>query len=198
MWLDGQRDGRVLTGLTYLRNGHTADLIDRHEGHIRVAGVGGCYGPSDYLRRSDSLPGSAKRHYTWDEIERLANTGEVDIVLTHDAPAGVRFPWNRRGEPYISQAEGLDVLLARLRPRVCFFGHHHTRIDAEVAGVRCIGLNRVAMPGNLIAIDIEPGQRHWSVIGEYGPSARCRVVDRGRLANEHKEANTQGLPATVS
>ncbi len=166
-WLEDRRDDDVLPGLTYLRNGYTVDLIDPRAGRIRVAGVGGCYGPSDYVRRSDRLQGYRKRHYTSDEVDRLAKADDVDIVLTHDAPAGVRFARNRRGEAYVSEAEGLDVLLARLRPRVCFFGHHHARVDAEVAGVRCIGLNRIAMPGSLVAIDLEPGRREWSVIGEY-------------------------------
>jgi hypothetical protein len=89
------------------------------------------------------------------------------IVLTHDAPAGVRFEQHRQGSDYFSEAAGLDVLLAKVRPRVCFFGHHHTRVDAEVSGVRCIGLNKVAMPGNLVAIDMEPGKRDWSLRGEF-------------------------------
>jgi Icc-related predicted phosphoesterase len=167
VWLDAQLDAEVLPDLTYLRNGRTIDIHDQNEGSIRVGGVGGCYGPSDYLRRSDRLQGYAKRHYTSDEIERLADVGGVDIVLTHDAPAGVRFDRHRQGAGYISEAAGLDVLLARVQPRVCFFGHHHTRVDAEVSGVRCIGLNKVAMPGNLVAIDMEPGKRHWSLLGEY-------------------------------
>jgi predicted phosphodiesterase len=171
VWLDARRDAQVLQGLTYLRNGHTIDLVDPRAGHIRVAGVGGCFGPSDYPRRSDRLQGYAKRHYTADEIERLADAKDVDIVLTHDAPAGVRFRRHRRGEDFISEAQGLDVLLARLQPRVCFFGHHHTRVDAEVSGVRCVGLNKVARPGNLVAIDMEPGQRDWSLIGEYIPGS---------------------------
>jgi hypothetical protein len=52
----------------------------------------------------------------------------------------VRFQRQWRRDTYVSQAAGLDVLLARARPRVCFFGHHHARIDApsEVSGVRCI------------------------------------------------------------
>ena len=57
----------------------------------------------------------------------------------------------------------------RLRPRVCFFGHHHTRVDAEVSGVRCIGLNKVAMPGNLVAIDMGPGKPDFALLGEYAP-----------------------------
>ncbi len=169
VWLDARPDLEVLPGLNYVRNGCTVDIRDEGAGVTRVGGVGGCYGPSDYQRRSDNLQGYAKRHYTFDEVERLANSDDVDILLTHDAPAGVRFERHRRSKGYISEAAGLDVLLARVQPRVCFFGHHHTRIDAEIAGVRCIGLNKVGMPGNLVAIDIEtePGRRDWSLLGEY-------------------------------
>jgi predicted phosphodiesterase len=167
VWLDACQDAEVLPDLTYLRNGCTLDIQGQDAAPIRVGGVGGCYGPSDYPRRSDRLQGYAKRHYTSDEIERLADAGSVDIVLTHDAPAGVRFERHRRGAGYVSEAVGLDVLLTRVKPRVCFFGHHHTRVDAEVSGVRCIGLNKIAMPGNLVAIDMEPGKRAWSLLGEF-------------------------------
>jgi hypothetical protein len=67
----------------------------------------------------------------------------------------------------VSEASGLDLLVAGTRPKVCFFGHHHRRIDAEVAGVRCIGLNKVRMPGNLVAIDFNPRGREWSILGEW-------------------------------
>lgn len=86
----------------------------------------------------------------------------------HDAPAGICFQRHRRGTGYVSQAVGLDVVLARARPCVCFFGHHHTRVDAEASGVRCFGLNKVACPGNLVAIEFKPKGREWSSLGEYG------------------------------
>jgi len=111
--------------------------------------------------------GYARRHYTHDEVERLAASQGVDIVLTHDAPAGVCFQHHRRGAGYVSQAAGLDVVLARARPRICFFGHHHARVDAEVSGVSCIGLNKIGCPGNLVAIEFVPKGREWSVLGEY-------------------------------
>ncbi len=41
------------------------------------------------------------------------------------------------------------------------------RVDGEVAGVRCIGLNKVRMPGNLVAIDFSPRGREWSILGEW-------------------------------
>jgi hypothetical protein len=56
---------------------------------------------------------------------------------------------------YVSLAEGLDEALARIRPKLCFFGHHHARIDTTVAGVRCLGLNAVGYPGSLAAFEID-------------------------------------------
>ena len=55
------------------------------------------------------------------------------------------------------------------RPRVCFFGHHHTRVDAEVAGVQCVGLNKGHYPGCLVAFEMKPGERGRRVLGEWPP-----------------------------
>jgi len=168
VWLDAQPDTQVLPGLFYLRNGARRDLTDG-EGRILVGGLGGCFGPSDFNRPSKQLQRYAKRHYTRDEIDALIAGGPVDILLVHDAPAGVRFERHRRGAGYISEAAGLDDLLRGTRPRVCFFGHHHSRFDATVDGVPCVGLNKVRMPGNLVAVNIEDGGQGWSIVGEWPP-----------------------------
>ncbi len=164
IWLDGRSDPELLPGLFYLANGGTFELGPRS---IQVGGIGGCFGPSDFDRQSKRLQGYARRHYTRDEIDTLVNKGRVDVLLVHDAPAGVRFTTHRRGVGYVSQAAGLDVLVDRVRPRVCFFGHHHTRLDTEVAGVRCLGLNKVGMPSNLVAVALDDPGPGWSVIGEW-------------------------------
>ncbi len=170
VWLDDQDDPEVLPGLFYLRNGLTFEL---GPGSIRVGGLGGCFGPADFDRQSKHLQGYAHRHYTRDEIDALAGAqGRIDVLLVHDAPAGVQFATHRRGKGYVSEAAGLDTLLDRVRPRVCFFGHHHTRLDAEVAGVRCLGLNKVRMPGNLVAVDLDDHGPGWNVIGEWPQRAQ--------------------------
>src|ERR1017187_8566072 len=155
-WLDAQSNPegsatQVLPGLFYLQNGKTMDIGE--PGNFgRIGGVGGCFAPSDFDQSSKK--GYAKRHYTSDEIATLCKASAIDILLVHDAPAGVKLDQHR-----VSEAAGLARLVAGPRPRVCFFGHHHTRIDAEVAGVRCIGLNKVRMPGNLVAIDFDSRER---------------------------------------
>lgn len=157
-WLAARGGPEILPGLWHLRNGSTFRLAPSF---LTVGGVGGCYGPSDYGRPSKRLQGYAKRHYARDEIETLAARGHVDVLLLHDAPLGVRFP------THDSVAVGLDELLAAVSPRVCFFGHHHARVDAEVAGVRCIGLNIVGRSGNLFAVELEEGGSGWSELGEW-------------------------------
>jgi hypothetical protein len=67
----------------------------------------------------------------------------------------------------VSQAAGLAEAVDRTRPRVCFFGHHHARVDVDVAGVPCMGLNLVGRPGNLVAVELESPGRNWSVLGEW-------------------------------
>ena len=168
VWLDAQPTSEVLPGLHYLRNG-TAREIASGEEVLRVGGIGGCHGPSNFDRPSRSLQGYQKRHYTRDEIAALGAHADLDIVLTHDAPAGVVFERHRRGAGFVSEATGLDELLARTRPRICFFGHHHTRLDAEVAGVRCLGLNKGPHLGSLVAIEMRAGEREWRLLGEWPP-----------------------------
>ncbi len=122
-WLSEQLEaGRreILPGLTYLPSGEVMDIGDSRD-RIRVGGIGGCFGPSNYERRSHDLQGWAKRHFTYDECERLSSHSGVEVLLLHDAPAGVR----------------------------------------------CIGLNKVAMPGNLVAIDIPAREREYEILAEW-------------------------------
>lgn len=94
-----------------------------------------------------------------------------DQKVVYETAAGVEFAWRRTDgtvrRRFKSEAEGLAQAVARSRPRVCFFGHHHTRLDAEIAGVRCVGLNKVAMPGNLVAIDISAREHGYEILAEW-------------------------------
>jgi hypothetical protein len=60
----------VPPGLIHLRNGCKIDLDGARREKVCVDGFGGCYGPSNYARRSSPVQGYAKRHYTHDEVDR--------------------------------------------------------------------------------------------------------------------------------
>jgi hypothetical protein len=96
-WLEALRDAEALPGLVYLPNGHVHELDDEQgRERIRIGGIGGCFGPSNYERPSARLRGYARRHFTHDEVDRLAGHGVLDVLLLHDAPAGVEFVRRRR------------------------------------------------------------------------------------------------------
>lgn len=147
-WLDAQRSDEILPNLHYLRNGR-ALVLGAGADAVRIGGIGGCYAPSDYPRKARQLQGADKAHYTLDEITALG--GHLDVLLLHDAPAGVRF-----AAGHTSAAAGLRELVERVHPSVCFFGHHHERIAVTIAGVPCRGLNLIGHPGNLVAFDCTP------------------------------------------
>jgi hypothetical protein len=172
-WLAQRRkagDLEVLPGLAYLPSGEVVE-VGADEVRCRVGGIGGCHGPSAYARRARDLQSRAQRHFTHDEVERLAGRGRLDVLLLHDAPAGVEFTWRRPDgsvrRRYVSVANGLAHVVAATRPIVCFFGHHHTRLDAIVAGVPCIGLNKVRCPGNLVALHVDLKKRRYELLGEW-------------------------------
>lgn len=163
-FLGGLRGDEVLPGLRYLRSGEATLLA----GGVRVAGIGGCYGASDYELPTKRLLGGARRHYTREQVECVGTHGRIDVLLLHDAPSGTRLARRLPSgalHPYVSQAAGLGDAVARTRPKACFFGHHHQRIDTEVSGVRCIGLNAVGRAGNLVAFTLADGEceivAHW-------------------------------------
>jgi uncharacterized protein len=166
MWLHRQRRSELLPGLHYLPNAEVQEIGAVGE-VLRVGGIGGCFGASDYDRPAPSPRGYVGRHYTHDDVRALSAHGDLDIVLAHEAPAGVRFEHHSRGDGFVSEAAGLDELLAATQPRVCLFGHHHARISSEVAGVPCVGLNKVGRPGNLVAIEMRAGERAWRTLGEW-------------------------------
>ena len=157
---------QVLPNLTYLPNGEVVEL----DGGIRVGGIGGCFGSSNYERKSDELKGYAKRHFTRDEIEKLSGSGKLDILLLHDAPRGFEFVKHFRDNQerrYQSTALGLAEVVSQTMPRICFFGHHHVRTTAEVNGIKCFGLNNVGYPGNLISIEMKSSVEGYIKLGEW-------------------------------
>jgi predicted phosphodiesterase len=109
------------------------------------------------------VDGATRRHEgagdfpTWFAERRAAPRPTVFIKGNHED-----FVW-------LDAQPSSDELLARTRPRVCFFGHHHTRVDAEIAGVPCVGLNKGHYPGCLVAFEMKPGERAWRVLGEWPP-----------------------------
>jgi Icc-related predicted phosphoesterase len=97
------------------------------------------------------------------DIERcLAHPcGSIDIVISHDCPAGIGVP-NESGFEHYGPTGfvGAERILEHLRPRLWVFGHHHRWFDRTIEGTRCFGLPQswlgcavLKADGELLAID---------------------------------------------
>ena len=197
-WLDERLSDEILPGLHYLRNGRTIDLGEGRDA-VRVGGIGGCYAPSDYPRRSKQLRGAEKAHYTQGEIEALSKCAGIDILLLHDAPAGVQF-----AAGHTSETAGLHELIEHVHPFACFFGYHHERVVVKHPSVFvCMGLNLIGHAGisSRSSLRDAPNSRGWGS-GDHDRkgietfddqlTAKCESCRRRRSRFMHRRCGEHG------
>lgn len=136
---------------------------------LRIAGLTGNYSPRAYESGRRSVDYSnpavlanerAKKQSTYFvqvEVEALAKSGHVDILLLHDWPEGLpelAEPGTTDGTPRrgVGNPHGL-WLLEQLKPRWLFCGHMHQYFRGEIrwsatAVTRFACLERATSPGN--------------------------------------------------
>lgn len=99
----------------------------------RVAGLSGVY--------SDHFFGEADRplkYYGAEDVEKMKAIQGVDILLTHEAPAGIGLEKEGRD---IGRQEIADIIVA-MQPRLAVFGHHHIYHEGQIGATRVIGLEQ--------------------------------------------------------
>lgn len=142
-WTAGEPQPR---NLHYIPNGTAIQV-----GPLRVAGLGGTFAPTWFDTPASHLPHTPRddkrRHFVRQEAEACKALGDVDILMTHEAPRpfilvdedrpGVRPRRREAGKPAINE------VLSALRPRLHLYGHHHRFIEAMREGVRSVCVDRV-------------------------------------------------------
>jgi Icc-related predicted phosphoesterase len=137
----------------HIDNGSSVEIFHQGEPIVEVAGLGGTFAPTWYDTPAADLPhpkkGSAKateladkrRHFVREEVEACKRLGGIDVLLTHEAAKPFRaFPGGRGPDAGKSQ---INEILAVMKPRLHFFGHHHRFSDEVREGVRSVGLDLV-------------------------------------------------------
>ncbi|MFC4549966.1 MULTISPECIES: metallophosphoesterase family protein [Halorussus] len=125
-----------------LRRGETAGTANVHllastvaevEG-LRVAGLSGNYAPTQYEKSREELSGDRRRHFVKDDVERLKEQEDVDVLLTHEAPTGLIY------YGYDAGCERIDELLEALQPALCLVGHHERHAKSTFGETRVVSL----------------------------------------------------------
>jgi Icc-related predicted phosphoesterase len=136
-----------IPNLHYMPNG-----ILQQVDSLRVAGVGGTFAPTWFATPASALPVKGKddkrRHFVADEIEACKALGQVDVLLTHEAPKSfwVELPSSqaptKRWRRDVGKA-AITELADALRPRLHLFGHHHVQASFERNGIPTVCVDRV-------------------------------------------------------
>ncbi len=129
--VDALRAGEAVSGV---RNAHLLASTATEVAGLRVAGLSGNYAPTQYDRPREDLAGDRRRHFVREDVERLAALGDVDVLLTHEAPTGLLY------YGYDPGCEHVTDLLDATDPDLCLVGHHHRHREAEIRGCRVVSL----------------------------------------------------------
>ncbi|MFB6165298.1 MAG: metallophosphoesterase [Haloarculaceae archaeon] len=129
--IDALRAGERLDGT---RNAHLlAGAVAEVEG-LAVTGLSGNHAPTRYDLDRDELVGDRRRHFTHEDVERVAAGEDVDVLVVHEAPHGLL------SYGYDPGCEHVDDLLETLEPALCLVGHHHKHRESTFGDTRVVSL----------------------------------------------------------
>ena len=117
-----------------VRNAHLLAGAAADVDGLRVAGLSGNYAPTKYDLSRSELSGDRRRHFTHEDVERVAALDDVDVLMTHEAPTGLL------SYGYDPGCEHVDELLGATEPELCLVGHHERHREAEIHGTRVVSL----------------------------------------------------------
>lgn len=101
---------------------------------LRIAGLSGNFAPTRYDKPRLELVGERRRHFTHEDVDRLAELEDVAVLMTHEAPTGLL------SYSYDPGCKHVDDLIATVDPELCLVGHHHTHHETTVGDTRVVSV----------------------------------------------------------
>ena len=131
--IDALRRGETPAETTVTNAHLLASTVAEVEG-LRIAGLSGNYAPTKYDEDREDLSDDRRRHFVRDDVERLKEADDVDVLLTHEAPHGLIY------YGYDAGCERIDELLDALEPDLCLVGHHERHAETTYGDTRVVSL----------------------------------------------------------
>jgi predicted phosphodiesterase len=184
-----KRSGRFLRPLYFIEGNHEDfkafdSLLVRYNGtfftHLPRASVKTigdyrmlCLGGSAYMDAFNTQPGSEIKDHHIDSCLALPGD-EVDIIISHDCPAGIGMP-NTPGLEYFGETgfPRSRELLEHFKPRLWLFGHHHKWFCSQDGTTTFQGL-----PGSWKGYCLLDDNYQITPVENSVPWPRTRLVDR--------------------
>lgn len=158
---DGVR--RITENVWHLPRGFTWEWFG-----VRFMALGGAHS----VNRRDLVPGVSwwkRERLTWDDAYHAVKQGKIDVLLSHDCPAGVSIPDLKTSSALFPPEEIvaaethralLRAIVDEIQPSQIFHGHYHQRYsstlltDWGVLNVDGLGSNETPIHENAIVYDL--------------------------------------------
>jgi Icc-related predicted phosphoesterase len=129
--IDALRHGRIRSSAVSnarLLDSRTVDLAG-----LTIGGLSGNYAPTQYDKPRSALRGDRRRHFVREDVEALKRVGDLDVLLTHEAPHGTAVQ-----EEYSVGCRPIDELIEVLDPDLALIGHHHQHTVTTIDGTTVV------------------------------------------------------------
>lgn len=129
--IDALRHGRIRS--QKVKNARLLDsrVVELHG--RKIGGLSGNYAPTQFDKPRSALRGERRRHFVRADVEKLKRVGDLDVLLTHEAPHGTAV-----AEAYPVGCQPIDDLLEALEPELCLVGHHHQHTETTFGETRVV------------------------------------------------------------
>lgn len=184
-----KRQGRFLRPLYFIEGNHEDfrefdSLLARYNGtfftHLPRASVQAvgpyrmlCLGGASYMDAFNTQPGAVIKDHQIESCLALP-ADQVDIIISHDCPAGIGVP-NTPGLEYFGETgfPRSRELLEHFKPRLWLFGHHHKWFSTQDETTTFQGL-----PGSWKGYCLLDDNYQITTVENSVPWPRTRLVDR--------------------
>jgi len=120
------------TNLCHIKNAEIIKLVKDKE-IMNVSGINGNYSEKRYELRIKER----ERHFNKQEVDKCKKLRNIDIFLSHEAPASIGFMKKGKDIGVKPVKEILDII----KPKFFIFGHHHIFFEKLVNLTKILGLN---------------------------------------------------------
>lgn len=102
---------------------------------VRIGGLTGNDAPTQFQNDRDDLTGDRRRHFTYEDVEKMRTHDSVDVLVCHEPPHGVT-----KAEGYDPGSTHVDGLIRALEPELCLTAHLHRHSEGTFGGATVYNL----------------------------------------------------------
>ena len=128
-WRASNQRMELLPNLSWLMNGYRT-TIGTTKDQLTIVGLGKTYSPKYYNMESSA------NHYTKRDIQKSNTNGKATMILSHEAPKGLKF------NNIVSESWGISTMIKWHNPKLFVHGHYNCSKAYKIGNNNALSLDK--------------------------------------------------------